>query len=339
MNDPWPKRLLRHLFYFSSQSIPTGYLARSQAIHVLPVLWHVVGPPRLPHLHHLYRYPNPDEFIGDLDFLLGQFVPIGLDDLDRAPSIAKAKKKPCLLLTFDDGLRQCKDVIAPILLDKGIPAVFFVNPAFIDNKELMFRHKASLILNRIPETSPVIRLEMATQMSCGPVHLNQNILDITFANRHMLDGLAGLMGLDFQGYLANERPYMTKNDIQDLAEQGFGIGAHSMDHPHFAQLIVEEQLRQARESIHWVKREIPGQGNCFAFPFTDHGITQQTIETIQGSCQWTFGCAGLKQERNHRHLQRLPMEIGRHRAREIVKGELLYHAAKRLFGRDKMKRE
>ena len=40
----------------------------------------------------------------------------------------------CLHLTFDDGFRELHDVVAPILLRKGIPATFFVNSAFIDNK-------------------------------------------------------------------------------------------------------------------------------------------------------------------------------------------------------------
>jgi hypothetical protein len=68
------------------------------------------------------------------------------EGLSEKPEIIK---KPLLHLSFDDGLSACYDTIAPILLRKGVPATFFLNPAFIDNKALMFRYKISLCLNAL----------------------------------------------------------------------------------------------------------------------------------------------------------------------------------------------
>lgn len=338
MNDPWPKRLFRTLLYQTSRCLPSRYLFSIFQVPVVPLLWHVVGHSRIPHLRHLYGYPKPDEFAQDLDFLLGQFYPIGLHELDQAIDIAMAKKKPCVLLTFDDGLRQCKDTVAPILVEKGIPAVFFVNPSFVDNKDLMFRYKSSLILDKLPLEPQESRVKIASLLGCDPDIIEKKILEITYVDRPLLNAVAGHMQLDFSTYLANEKPYMTVADLKALANHGFDIGAHSLDHPLFAQLPLYEQHRQARESIQWVKSELPGQGHGFAFPFTDHGVTQETIEAIQGLCQWTFGCAGLAKESNPRHLQRLPLEVSAYRAREIVKGEMLYQASKWIIGRQKMNR-
>ena len=53
------------------------------------------------------------------------------------------------LLTFDDGFREIYDIIAPILLDKGIPATFFISSGFLDNRELCYQHKASLLVEKV----------------------------------------------------------------------------------------------------------------------------------------------------------------------------------------------
>lgn len=46
-------------------------------------------------------------------------------------------------------MRQCYDVILPILEAKGIPATFFINSGFIDNKDLFFRFKASFLIDEL----------------------------------------------------------------------------------------------------------------------------------------------------------------------------------------------
>jgi len=52
-------------------------------------------------------------------------------------------------LSFDDGLREPLDIIAPILKQKGVPATFFVNTATLDNLEMLYRHKASLLVDHV----------------------------------------------------------------------------------------------------------------------------------------------------------------------------------------------
>jgi hypothetical protein len=44
-------------------------------------------------------------------------------------------------ISFDDGLKECAEIVAPILLQKGIPATFLSSPGFIDNQKLFHRTK------------------------------------------------------------------------------------------------------------------------------------------------------------------------------------------------------
>ena len=87
--------------------------------------YHAVSEEPLPHISHLYRVRTTAEFEGDLELLLKYFEPMGLAVyLDQA---GEKRGKRGMVLTFDDGLKECHHIIAPLLKKKGIPAVFFLN--------------------------------------------------------------------------------------------------------------------------------------------------------------------------------------------------------------------
>ena len=54
-----------------------------------------------------------------------------------------------MFLSFDDGLREIANEIAPLCRQVGVPATFFVNSASLDNRFLCFRNKASLLIEKL----------------------------------------------------------------------------------------------------------------------------------------------------------------------------------------------
>lgn len=99
-------------------------------------------------------------------------------------------------MSFDDGLKECAETIAPLLLKKGIPATFFVNPGFVDNQRLFHKYKASLILGRLIE-SPDLKAEkiLREQNLQG-----EQILKATILQDKILDKAAVLLGINFRRF-------------------------------------------------------------------------------------------------------------------------------------------
>src|SRR5580693_4157887 len=83
---------------------------------ILP-FYHVVSNEECPHIKHLYTYKNVRQFEEDIDYLAREYTPIGADELENVLA-GKYRGRRVMLLTFDDGLRQMYDVVAPILLRK-----------------------------------------------------------------------------------------------------------------------------------------------------------------------------------------------------------------------------
>lgn len=305
--------------------------------------YHAVCDEKLDHLQNLYTVRDVKTFKQDIDFILKYYKPI--DPLELVSNIENKKQTQSnsVLFTFDDGLKEIYNIIVPILKRKGIPAVFFLNTAFVDNKDLFYRYKASLIIERIKfkNVSNAELNEIATILSVGSKSekkIYKYILEIDYSKKSLLDKIAGLLGLDFKEFLKESQPYLTQFQLKDIIDKGFTLGAHSIDHPEYFKIPLQEQLYQTTKSIEWIDSTFKQKHKFFAFPFTDHQVSNRFFDHINSLVDISFGCAGLKEEMNPKHLQRIPMEISNKSAKQIIITEYLKYVSKKIIGKSRIKR-
>lgn len=314
--------------------IPPAWLKRLTGQRLILPMYHVISDADLPHIRHLYPVKGTRAFEADLDFLLRHYEPI---DPGRFMDLAMQDREPdqpSFLLSFDDGLREFHDVIAPILLRKGVPAICFLNSAFMDNEALFYRYKASLLIDLFDREPDLLRtMEI-------PGDFRGFLLSVSYSERELLDKIAGKAGFRFDRFLAEQRPYLESGRVRSLKEQGFYFGAHSIDHPEYQFLDFGEQVRQTEESV----REICGRFDLdyklFAFPFTDHRVSQKFFDLVQERdiADLTFGCAGQKRDSAVRHFQRIPFEMADIPGGRLHNAELLYYLLKMPFGKNRVAR-
>jgi len=312
---------------------------------VLP-FWHAVSDQKLPHLSQLYRVPTTKEFERDLDFLLKSYKPAYIDDLIRLSANKGKSRKKLFFPSFDDGLSPCYDVIAPVLRKKGIPAAFFINPSFVDNREIFHRHKASIILNTIQnKKSTPSELKATNQLLQGRFNnnnLTQFLHHTAYTDNWLLDQTARIFDINFGQFLTQNKPYMTMEQIRELESDGFLIGAHGMDHREFFLSSEEEIMEQISSSIDFITRELNPPLKTFAFPYTDFNVSDAVFEKANRNKLWdlSFGTAGIKDEHMPNHLQRIPMEsLKGEMGKKIIRTEYVWYYLKSLFGKNKVNRQ
>lgn len=282
---------------------------------ILP-FYHIVSDNNPSHIANLYPHKSISSFRNDLDYLLKHFEPISLKELIEIKKNNLPLSRNCFHLTFDDGLSEFYHVVAPILIEKKIPATVFLNSSFIDNKALFFRYKASILADEL---------------------VADNVLDFSYHQEKELDELATIFNIRWEDFLKAKQPYLTSVQIQELINQGFTFGAHSKDHPLYSELTLKEQLEQTLSSLEVISTQFKLDYNVFSFPFTDDKVSCSFFDAIANKTDLTFGCAGLKEDSVKTNLQRIPMET-KFNAEVLIKTQYVAYLIKRLLGKWKIKR-
>jgi peptidoglycan/xylan/chitin deacetylase (PgdA/CDA1 family) len=307
--------------------------------YCLPV-YHCVSDENLPHVKHIIQYKNTRQFEEDLDCLSRHFQFVSWSEFkDFVKGNFKPKKK-IALLTFDDGFREFYDTVFPVLERKGIYACNFINPAFIDNHELMFRCKASLILDAVetsktfdPEVYQLLALENQSKET-----LKQQILNINYHKKDILDILVGKFEINCEAYLKEYRHYLTTDQLKILTKKGYGISSHSWDHPKYGEISLKEQMVSTNRSFSYLK-ENGFLYESFAFPFTDFGVKKEFFDELFKNEEifCCFGSAGAKLDSIENLFHRVPMEMGENGER-ILKKETAYFRLKKMINKNKIVR-
>ncbi|MBO9154218.1 polysaccharide deacetylase family protein [Chitinophaga sp. GCM10012297] len=334
----------KRLFYTLSTACPIGLLQKAPASRLLLPYHHLVSDRDVPHIAHLYPYKGTKAFEEDLDYLLKHFNPVSLEEVIAAKRENRPMRGNSFLLTFDDGLREVTETIAPMLRRKGVPGVFFLNSAFLDNRSLFYKFKVSLAIDALRKQTPGRSVEtalaealQAPQGEDAEISLRR----ITWRSRTLADKAGEILGLDFDAYLKHERPFMTLDEVGELVKQGFSIGGHSIDHPYYKELSLEEQVGQTLGSVDVLANRFGIGYRVFAFPHTDAGVSRAFFKTVlegENPLDLVFGTGNQQRDMLPGILHRFNCERPYVPIGESVKGILLLNGLKALAGRDVVKR-
>jgi peptidoglycan/xylan/chitin deacetylase (PgdA/CDA1 family) len=300
-------------------------LRRLPGVNPLAVYYHIVSDARVPHVDNLYTFRNTAQFSRDLDVFARFYRPLSLPDYLASLKTGTPLPKNSLLLTFDDGVSECHEVIAPILKRKGIPATFFLCSAFVDNRAWAFDFKKSVLAGILmqrqlkPGVYSCLRQRLDDAGLRDP-DLTKALLDVDYTRRHVLEPVAALLDYDLDDYLKTARPYLTSDQVRELIKEGHAIGAHSVDHPRYGALSLDEQLRQTRESVRFVTERFSPGYSALAFPSSDAAVSLRFFREIMNTVDLCFGNHGLLNDCVPLCIQRTTMEKTR-RPAEAVLGE------------------
>lgn len=335
---------LKQIYYHTCAVWPTSVVKHISPVRTLFPYHHLVSDEALPHIKHLYQYKSVKQFTADIDFLLKHFRPVSAADIADAIQHDKPLPKHSFLLTFDDGFREVYDIIAPILLRKGVPAVFFINPAFVDNKAIFYRCKISLLIDEIIKTGQQNSLHIYSNLLQKDISsfdiLKAELKKLNHTNQYILDDMAAALHYSYNDYWQKQQPFLTTAQIKELHQQGFTIGAHSWDHPYYEFLDQEQQLWQTTASVKYINDTISPPYSYFSFPHIDTILPQAFFDQLNRDTKidLLFGVQNQKEEYQNRMVHRFNAERPEVAIKSQVNGILLYTTLQKILGRHKIER-
>jgi peptidoglycan/xylan/chitin deacetylase (PgdA/CDA1 family) len=340
------KKIIFNKYNFLVNILPVNFLIKATKQRLILPSYHLVSDSYLPHIVNLYKYRNIDSFNADLDFLMKYYKPIELFNLIKLIKNRTEPSSNSFFLSFDDGMKEFYHIISPILLEKGIPATCFLNSAFIDNKDMFFRYKASILielLNKVNRKSKEweVLKSWFSDNNLPILNYKSVLLNTGYNKKSKMDELAAILNFSFRDYLAKDQPYMTSRQIRELIEKGFTFGAHSIDHPEYRYLKFNEQIRQTQESINQIAGKFNLNYRVFSFPFTDYEVSARFFKVINEdiSIGFTAGSAGIKKDSVRNNIHRIQMDEYNLKASSRIKIDYIYYLIKSVFNRNKIIRK
>ncbi len=279
------------------ESVPVALWERILPKDAIVLTYHLVSDRDVPHVKH-YAYKSAARFEADVAYAAERHRFVTYRQLvgcrlrgDRLPGNR-------VLFTFDDGFAECFTVARPILRDHGADAVFFVTTDLVDSRSMFYESKVSLLIAAIerlrkdevegvarrigaggglpgadrrgesePGLSRLRRGRIAPPETAFHRDLILWLLNLDQSHEALIDRFCEVLEVAPGAYLDEHSPYMTRDQIRQVAAEGFTIGAHSTRHQRFELMSpgqVEDDILASCEAV----RQITGQSRVpFAFPY------------------------------------------------------------------------
>jgi peptidoglycan/xylan/chitin deacetylase (PgdA/CDA1 family) len=178
---------------------------------------------------------TPRKFEAALRFLTRYYTPVRLQDV-LTDFDGRGLPPRAVLVTFDDAYASVVESAAPLCLQFGVPAVFFVNAAFLDNQRLAPDNLVCYVANvsgmkTINAAVRAVRGAETTELHSLSEVFTCFFPAISLTEREVfLDALRQLAGISESRMAEKAGLYLTSKQLCDLASFDFEIGNHTYTH-------------------------------------------------------------------------------------------------------------
>jgi peptidoglycan/xylan/chitin deacetylase (PgdA/CDA1 family) len=178
-----------------------------------------------------------------------------------------------LIITFDDGYADNREVAFPLLMKHGLTAVMFVTAGFMGMRKLFWWDRLALVAKtakarRAAIEEPIrleIDLDAFPDRQAAARHLIHTAKTLPEKDKETLIArLAGRLGVDI-----GESRFSTTmgwDDLREMSAAGIEIGAHSVNHPIFSNVDDALLAREVSESKAMIEKELGGEVISFGSP-------------------------------------------------------------------------
>ncbi|MBI1312320.1 polysaccharide deacetylase family protein [bacterium] len=241
--------------------------------------YHRIGAPTHSLLNHALWSASETDFDAHVRTLKSNFDLIGLNDLNAAIGDASRdatrRRHRFAMITFDDGYIDNYELAFPILQAHNAPATFFITTDFVGRRRLSWWDEIAWMVRSSPRR--MLRLstpwfdgsvDVPTEPSSVLIHrlLQTFYLLPAQQTENYLDWIAAATGSGRAPAVLSETLWMNWDQVNELADAGMGIGAHSVTHSVMTSLSAEEQLFEILESRLIIEHAIGRSVSTFSYP-------------------------------------------------------------------------
>lgn len=239
---------------------------------------------------------TPQSFAEQVDALARTHEPIDWSTLFLAMAGRGSLPRRCCLLTFDDGLRDHLEFVAPILEQRDIRGTFFVPTGVLRVPRLLPAHGVHLLLDAIGEgqLGRELRRELFDQGLQAAWHAAFDAVERRFnapddrpygyepnklaRTKYLINMIlpADVRDRALERLVERHvgpasfwarRWYLSARDVVELQSNGHTIGGHGHSHEPLARLAVDEQRHDIARTAETLNELLGPAPRPYSYPF------------------------------------------------------------------------
>ncbi len=238
----------------------------------------------LDYIQNHYRILHPDEFLFHLQ-----------------KNIFPEK---CAMLTFDDGLLDHYQYVAPVLKQRALGGIFFVCTQPLIERNILNVHKIHYLYGKkgypwFAEKFKQCMLEQPTKLgsdifnhknacSAYPYDTKQ-IAEFKYAINYLLPNaiVAEIVEQLFTSIISTKEQaikefYSSEKQLKDMLNNGMMIGGHGRTHRVLSTLTDEEVIEEIQQSCQFLSERLNVESNFFSYPYGDvQSINSMVMDKVQ----------------------------------------------------------
>ncbi len=258
--------------------------------------------------------PTPDELRRQVERLLSSCEAVSPEQLtaffEAPPSPPpRAHGRRGVVFTFDDGLKEHRTIVAPLLKEYGVQGHFLVSPRVLEAPVVLPVHRRHLLVSHLGERR--FRDEFLAELATRGRSVDLDALaPFDVARRHhrwgtdadrqfkyllnyVLDQgeLEGTVQSLFHHHFPDESEvagelYLSRQDVVELAmDFGHEVGGHGYSHAVLGRMSVDDQQGEIQRCREVLDSILPPGPRTFSYPFgkRDSAYTNDTMDLLRRS--------------------------------------------------------
>jgi peptidoglycan/xylan/chitin deacetylase (PgdA/CDA1 family) len=230
---------------------------------------------------HLGISTPPEVFAAHLDHFQAHYDIIGLDELLTGPMPGRP-----LLITIDDAYRSVRDVAAPMLAARRIPAVLFANPVTISGPRVPLDNLMSLAACKLgmSELSRMVAGEPVPGATVGNL-IASCIAPLSLRQREDLrHDLLGRLSVEERRLHRLLDLFLTPKQLVELQDFGIEIANHTATHVHCRALSADELATEITGGKAMLEQLTGRPVRAFSFPYgNEQDATPPVLELLRAT--------------------------------------------------------
>jgi peptidoglycan/xylan/chitin deacetylase (PgdA/CDA1 family) len=213
---------------------------------------------------------TPDLFAGQMAFLRAKYHPVSVEEVLQALAGNQPLPPRSVLVTFDDGYCDFRDVAWPILQRFQIPAILFVPTDYLSGEGRMFwwdrLYQGFMQTQRKEIQLPSLgALPLLDSMQRREAFRAAKKLVMTWSNAAAMQLVEDLLE-ELAVTPALEKVILGWDDVRRLHKEGLYVGAHTCSHPILAQVTPDQARHEISKSQARLRQALGCTWPLFAYP-------------------------------------------------------------------------